>query len=372
MASHHFEVVRKSHETAVSQIYEAVNPAGGRYLVEVLTTQGVGPWLDAFKGDLAAVAMLRHPCLLEVLDLGAMPDGTPVIVWERPEGTTLHRWLVRGNVAPTDAAMDLLTSLAHALGCAHDAGVSHGSLTAADVLLLEMSDHALGFPRVRGFGYRWLRAAAAFGEAPTMVPPQRMVPAPRREISADIAALAVIADRLLTPLRNSAQVASVIRSAQLLGEDGRFATPAAFIEALEGALDPDREPEELTEPTNELSWSVRHRGLRRVLITAATTVVVAGGLHALLASRDAHSVAAPGPAPAPVAKRPQAAPPSLAGVVVGPPVAPAAARPPVAREAKPAASRAPRRWPVWSEQEKKVVYVDDEGDPVEAPPGSAN
>jgi hypothetical protein len=30
----------------------------------------------------------------------------------------------------------------------------------------------------------------------------------------------------------------VIRAATLLGEDGRFATPAAFIEALEAALDP--------------------------------------------------------------------------------------------------------------------------------------
>src|SRR5687767_1226222 len=91
MASHHFEVVQKSHETEVSLIYEAVNPTGGRYLVEVLTTPGVGPWLEAFKRDMAAVAMLRHPCILEVLDVGAMPDGTPVIVSDRPDGTTLHR-----------------------------------------------------------------------------------------------------------------------------------------------------------------------------------------------------------------------------------------------------------------------------------------
>jgi len=310
MASH-FEVIQKNHATEVSQVYEAVNPAGGRYLIEVLGTPGVGPWLEAFKADMAAVAMLRHPCFLEVLDLGAMADGTPVIVTERPDGTTLARWLARGHVAPTDAAMDLLTSLSHALGCAHDVGVSHGALTADDVLLVELSEHALGFPRLRGFGYRWLRAAAAFNQVPTMQPGQRAVPASRREVSSDIAALATLADRLLTPLRNNPQISAVIRSAQLLGEDGRFATPAAFIEALEGALDPGREPEELTEPSVRVPWSVHHRGLRRVLATAVATVVVVGSLHALLASRNPPPVPARAPLaakPAPARSRPVAAP----------------------------------------------------------------
>jgi serine/threonine protein kinase len=369
MASHHFEVVQKSHATEVSQIFEAINPSGGRYLVEVLSTPGVGPWLDAYKSDMAAVAMLRHPCILEVLDLGAMPDGTPVIVSERPEGTTLGRWLARGHVAPTDAAMDLLTSVAHALGCAHDAGVSHGALTADDVLLLEISQHAVGFPKLRGFGYRWLRAAAAFGQAPTMVPGQRVVPASRREVTADIAALATLADRLLTPLRNSPQVSSVVRSAQL-GEEGRFATPAAFIEALEAALDPHREPEERTEPNVHVPWSVRHRGLRRVLATAVATVVVAGSVHALLASRKAHSIAEVAPRPVVVSRPPPPSrPPSLAGVVVGPPAPPTAEKVPVAREVKPTAPQ-PRLHRVWSAKENRLIYVDDQGAVVEPPPGS--
>jgi hypothetical protein len=367
MASHHFQVTQKSHATGVSQIYEAASPSGGRYLVEVLSSPGLGPWLEAFKADMAAMAQLRLPSLLEVLDLGAMADGTPVIVSERPDGTTLARWLARGHVAPTDAAMELLTSLAHALGCAHDVGVSHGALTADDVLLVETSQHALGFPKLRGFGYRWLRAAAAFGQAPTMLPGQRTVPAPRREVSADIAALATLADRLLTPLRNSPQVSAVIRSAQALGEDGRFATPAALIEALEAALDPEREPEELTEPSVAVPWSIRHRGLRRVLGTAAATVVVAGSLHALLASRNSDSVAAPAPVVARPA--PRQSPPAFV------PAAPAAPRPSITAAvppppAKAPAPRAPRLYRVWSAQENRLIYVDDAGAQVQPPPGS--
>ena len=369
MASHHFEVSQKSHATEVSQIYEAINPSGGRYLIEVLGSPGVGPWLEAFRADMAAVSMLRHPCFLEVVDVGAMADGTPVIVSERPEGTTLARWLARGHVAPTDAAMDLLTSVAHALGCAHDVGVSHGALTAEDVLLVELSEHVLGFPRLRGFGYRWLRAAAAFEKAPTMQPGQRVVPASRREVSADIAALAALADRLLTPLRNSPHVAAVIRSAQLLGEDGRFATPAAFIEALEGALDPQREPEELTEPSVRVPWSVRHRGVRRVLVTAVATVVLAGSLHALLASRDASSNAAP----APLAARRAPVPPPPPAPVVTPPPAPPPPSPSITA-AVPRAVKAPAPRPrlsrVWSAQANKLIYVDEQGAQVEPPPDS--
>jgi hypothetical protein len=316
---------------------------------------------------MAAVALLRHPCILEVLDLGAMADGTPVIVTERPDGTTLARWLARGHVAATDAAMELLTSVAHALGCAHDVGVSHGALTADDVLLLETREHALGFPKLRGFGYRWLRAAAAFGQAPTMQPGQRVVPAPRREVSADITALATLADRLLTPLRNSPHVSAVIRSAQALGEDGRFATPAALIEALESALDPGREPEELTEPSVAVPWSLRHRGLRRILGTAVATVVVAGSLHALLASRNSNSVAAPAPVVAkPAAVRP---PPVVAPAAPAPRRASITAAVPTPATKTPA-PRAPRLFRVWSAQENRLIYVDDAGDQVQPPAGS--
>jgi serine/threonine protein kinase len=151
LASHHFQVTQKVHATAVSQIYEAVSPDGCRSFLEVLHASSAGSWLDAFRRDLAAAAQLRHPCLLEVLEIGAQPDGSPVIIYERPVGISLGRWLARGHVAPTDAAMDLLAGLAHALGCLHDAGVSHGALTADDVMLVEISQHALGFPRLRGF-----------------------------------------------------------------------------------------------------------------------------------------------------------------------------------------------------------------------------
>ena len=374
MASHHFQVTQKSHATASSEIFEAVSPDGDRYLIEVVNAPD-GRWLEAFQRDRAVIASLRHPCFLEVRDVGGNTDGRPVIIFERPAGVTLERWLARGHVAPTHAAMELLTDLAHALGCAHDAGVSHGALTADDVVLVELGQHALGFPRLRGFGYRWLRPA----------PGQWTVPAPRAEIAADIAALAVLADRLLTPLRASAQITSVVRAATLLGQDGRFATPTAFVEALEAALDPKASfPEEMTEPTLKVPWGLRHRGARRVLVTAAATVLLGAGVHALVSAHNAPAVSPP-PAPAPnlsfsssssssLASRSPAPPP----VPVKPPPVlteePPAPPPEVVKAAPPRAAKpAPRPrklWRVWSQSENRLITVDENGTPVDPQPAA--
>src|SRR5262249_38759778 len=146
---------------------------------------------------------------------------------------------------------------------------------------------------------------------------ERTVPASRREVAADIAALAELADRLLTPLRNSEQVTSVIGAATLLGEDGRFATPAAFIEALEAGLDPEAAAGEMTEPTLKVPWSQRHRGLRRVLATATGVVVLAAGVHALVSARNAHPLAAQ---PSLMVARTPSSPPVVARTPSSPPV----------------------------------------------------
>jgi hypothetical protein len=373
MASHHFEVIEKSHATSVSEIYEAVNPQQGtRYLIEVLGQSGFGPWLDAFKEDMAVIALLRHPCILETLEIGTLPDGTPVVVTERPEGLTLGRWLASGRVAPTHPALDLLVEVADALGVAHDSGVSHGALGVDDIVLIPTTDSPLGAPKLRGFGHRWLRAAAAFDGAPTMLPGTRVVPALRREVATDVAALAAIADRLLTPLHRGPKLAAVLRSAQLLGDDLRFATPLALVEAIERALG-ERGPEEITAPQLVLPAQLRRRGARRIAATAVLTVMGAMAIHAVVAPRTRSVAARPAAAPARViAAVPGVVPPSPA---VSPPVAPppstpvrpAAAAVSVRGPAKPAWPRPPKLSRVWSARENKLIYVDGLGVPVPDP-----
>jgi hypothetical protein len=366
-----FEVTEQIHATPVSRVYEAVSPGQGRYLVEVLEGAACGPWLQAFEEDVAAMAALRHPLLLAPVEIGAMPDGTPVIVSERPEGSTLARWLEGGRVAPTGAALELLAGIAEALCAAHEVGVSHGDLRPEEVWLVPSAESAVGVPRVRGFGHRWLRSAVAYGGAPVMVPAsrERVMPAARREIAADIAGLAALADRLLTPLQQGPRLAAAICAGQLAGED-RFYSPAAFVAALEAALSPA--DEEVTSPSARAPDAHR-RAVGRVLASAGVTVMAAAALHVMLSREPAPPLVEAVPSrPARVAA---AAPPlifpqaatvalELASRPMLAPVGLADAGLPRAAKAAPRA-RQPRLWRVWSDAANGVVLVDDDGRPAQ-------
>jgi hypothetical protein len=367
-----FEVTEQLHPTPVSRVFDATSPGQGRYLVEVLAGAACGPWLQAFEADMGAMRALGHPLLLAPAEIAAMPDGTPVIVFERPAGTTLARWLEAGRVAPTGAALELLAEVAEALGAAHEVGVSHGDLRPEEVWLVPDAESPLGAPRLRGFGHRWLRAAVAYGGAPVMVPVsrERAVPVSRREIAADIAGLATLADRLLRPLQPGPRLAAVICAAQLAGED-RFHSPAAFVAALEAAL--SVADEQVTSP-DARTPELQRRAVGRVLAVAGATVMAAAALHVMLSREPAPPVVEEIPsrparvavaAPAPALL--QAA--TVALDIARPPVRAPAGLPDAGlpRSAKPAPrTRRPRLWRVWSDAANGVVLVDDEGRP--APP----
>jgi hypothetical protein len=237
--SHTYRVVREDRPTAVAQVYEATHPEQpGRLLVEVLSAgMSSPPALAACERDIAAVSLLSHPCVLEVLDVGALPDGTPVVISEYPEGISLTRWLEEGRSAADADAVEVIVGLAEALTAAHDAGISHGSLRAEQVYLVRDGKRGLGLPKLRGFGQRWLNPN-------TGALPAAGVSA--EDIAEDIRALASIAELLFTPpsLRGTVEglgfdtappVAAVLRNACAGGDDG-FASPRAFAAALAAAV----------------------------------------------------------------------------------------------------------------------------------------
>jgi serine/threonine-protein kinase len=245
--SHNYRVVREDRPTALAQVFEATHPdRPGRLLVEILNGWvGASAALEAFERDIATVSLLGHPCVLEVLDLGALSDGTPVVISEHPDGVTLSRWLERKRIAPIAAALDVIAGLAEALTAAHECGVSHGLLSPEQVYLAKDSG-GIGLPKLRGFGQRWLDASAGPRAAAGTARPSS------DEIAEDVRALAAIAELLLSPpdrrgvadglgFGTTPAVAEVIRNASAGGEDG-FASPRAFAAALFIAAESEPEP----------------------------------------------------------------------------------------------------------------------------------
>jgi serine/threonine-protein kinase len=103
------------------------------------------------RGDVEATARfvdearlqgrLEHPAIVPVYDLGTLADGTPFFTMKRVRGTTLADALdVRGERTPTRSwslrqLLGAVSSVALAIEYAHQAGVVHGDLKPANIML---------------------------------------------------------------------------------------------------------------------------------------------------------------------------------------------------------------------------------------------
>jgi serine/threonine protein kinase len=404
--SHDYKVVREDRPTAVAQVYEATHPEqSGRLLVEVLSAGiSTAPRLEAFERDVAAVTLLDHPCVLEVLDLGALPDGTPVVISEYPEGTTLARWLEEERAARPDEALEVITGLAEALTAAHASGVTHGALRPDQVYLVRERGRTLGAPKVRGFGQRWLSAATPEPQGNSDKSASSGLAGPAlEEIAADVRALATLAELLLTPPRLRGRVdglvfegsvpeaAEAIRHALADGDEA-FVSPRAFAGALAIAFHPD-----LAEDNEDGSRALVPAGVRaltrwgktpRLAVGLAAGVslsllvaVVAGLVSQMAPAVEARSTpghettTAPVEVPALPAAAAAPALPTITGVKV---TSPSLAAIPPARPRAVASIGEPRRpgappalrRVVWSDVEHALVNVDEHGIPL--PPRDRN
>ena len=104
--------------------------------------------------EVQASALLRHPCIVQVLDAGEDPTGVPWLVMEYAGAGSLADWIARPppweRVAPV--LLDLLDGLAHA----HARGLVHRDIKPANVLLTLTADGSVR-PRLADFGLAKVR-----------------------------------------------------------------------------------------------------------------------------------------------------------------------------------------------------------------------
>ncbi len=82
-----------------------------------------------------AVGKLRHPNVIDVIDVGELPEGRLFIVFELLSGPTLADYLEQhGRLAPR-VAVRVCIEICHGLASAHAAGIVHRDLKPQNVLL---------------------------------------------------------------------------------------------------------------------------------------------------------------------------------------------------------------------------------------------
>lgn len=230
-----------------------------------------------FVREARILSRLRHPNVVEILELGVLPDGRPFVAMELLQGRNLLELLFARGRLSLPEAVELLAPVCDALGAAHREGVIHRDVKASNVFV-EAGDP----PRVKLLDFGVAHAAGPddpsitvtgerIGSAHAMAP--ELIRGEAVDARADVYALGVLLYQLVTgelpfwsedqfelerlhlgapPPRPGrlapvpAAVDAVVERALAKRPEDRFSSTAAFLEALRAAAGLSGRAEERT------------------------------------------------------------------------------------------------------------------------------
>jgi serine/threonine-protein kinase len=141
-------------------VFEAVHAFTGRPVALKVVSPDVRkshlPELRArLLREARALARVRHPGVVEVLDGGVLDDGTPYLVMERLDGRSLEGLLTTRGKLSSDETVAMALQVCDALEAVHAAGVVHRDLKPANLLIVRDRE---GKERVKlvDFGIAWV------------------------------------------------------------------------------------------------------------------------------------------------------------------------------------------------------------------------
>ncbi len=230
--------------------------------------------VDRFLAEARAAARIRHPGIVTVTDFGRLADGRPFLVMELVEGRALGARLRAGALEPA-AAVAIAGGVADALHAAHQAGVVHGDLTPANVMVVPGETPAItlldfGSAHVRGI-------TTGSGDivlgTPCYISPEQIVGEPPDERS-DIYSLGVMLYEMLAgaPPFESDNLQQILhqhlRTQPSLPASPYGAMPAGLVRVVLRCLRKTRETRfqsaaELADELSVIDCSLQRRGWRR-------------------------------------------------------------------------------------------------------------
>ena len=129
---------------AVGSVFIGHDDRDGRAVaVKLLRPSLLGQveYLARFRREAAIAQRIRHPNVVDVIELGRSPEGIWYLVMELLEGEDLRARLERGRpTEPAPLAIEVLTALLGALWVAHEAGIVHRDLKPANIFLWQAGE----------------------------------------------------------------------------------------------------------------------------------------------------------------------------------------------------------------------------------------
>lgn len=191
-------------------VFEAVNEQIGKPVaVKLLRPEFAfdGEMVQRFMREARAAAAIGHPCIVDVYDVGAAPDGSLFMVMELLKGESLAHVLERqATIAPglvTYAACQVLS----ALDAAHKRDVVHRDIKPGNIILVERGQ-ALPDVKLLDFGVSKVLDPSKPGErltktgvpvgTPSFMAPEQVLGERDVDRRADVYAVGVLLYRCLT------------------------------------------------------------------------------------------------------------------------------------------------------------------------------
>jgi eukaryotic-like serine/threonine-protein kinase len=150
-----YRIVRQIGQGGMGAVFEGENfRIHRRIAIKTLHAQvaGKADVLQRFEREAQAAGRIGSEHIVEVLDMGDLPDGSRFMVMEFLSGSTLGERIVQsGKIRARDLARPL-AELLDGLGRAHAAGIIHRDLKPANVFLLDSKPGQPDFVKILDFG----------------------------------------------------------------------------------------------------------------------------------------------------------------------------------------------------------------------------
>jgi serine/threonine-protein kinase len=191
----------------MGEVYRAQNVSLGRHVaIKILSEEFKENEEDVrrFLREARAAAAVRHPNVVDVLDVARDDDGTPFIVQELLAGQDLEQHLQAsgGRMMPVEV-LDVMIPVAEAVGASHHRGVVHRDLKPANIFLAREGSKVV--PKVLDFGaalYKTVGGLSAKEQrmligTPHYMAPEQITTKTDVDARADVWALGIIIYELL-------------------------------------------------------------------------------------------------------------------------------------------------------------------------------
>jgi serine/threonine protein kinase len=203
---------------ATSRVDKARDKIIGRVVAikTLVHSFGAAPQQKQFLREAQIVGQLSHPAIVSLFDVGVEETGIAYLVMEYISGRTLQQLLAESPV-PWPRACAWVADLAHALGRAHQAGIIHGDVKPANIMVTEDGHVKLSDFGIARFATQVSGSGRIMG-TPAYLAPEQIQGEPHSSKS-DIFSLGIVLYQMLTgvPPFDGSSVAAVC--AQILTTD---------------------------------------------------------------------------------------------------------------------------------------------------------